>query len=679
MPIRKHQRLSSSDFRRTAINSFVVLTIAASGLSITIRSSAAQAADSFTCTGPAAFFNATTSGTLQRRQYSTPGRAGGTWTTPTTPGTGGWQNFGRILGGPDGRIYGINSNGLHRYRWTGTTWENHDGKQGPAIHTGFTQFASAVHRDKITVDELGDFYLIDGNGVLRWYRYAESTKTWPSFGRVLDTGWNKYNLLVATSPGVLYARATSDGRVYRYRFDPVSQRWLDRDRLVGGTGFANFTKGLFSAGDDTLYGIQTNGDLQQFRYREDILNWELTYNRIGTGWGFPNVFTMTNACHQGAISSPARPPTPIQPDSSITVVQAPSATTARGTLEIAFADNIGQLRHGRANPDSLGTIQWSAVPGVDAYTGKPAVVADAQDRVNLFAHEVTSDIATLRQKTVAMPDWEPWLGLGGAMRSGPAVVRLSDNTMALFAFDADGLLWQRQMATAEGFPPPWSPVAGGGLTGTTSTPVVVAGADGAATIFAVTAAGAVVTATWRAGALTSGWVNLGSTGFTGTPSATVLPGRRVMVIAGHADGSVGAQLQNTDGTWPGSWTTVGDTSITPAGPPSAALSPTTGRMYAFVRAPDGVIHASWQIVPGSATWSPWTDASSGLSYTTDPTAFTWQNGEGQQIGFATRNVNLSVRIFWVNEAAQSSAPRTNRASAGAPTFSGRDIPGPPNR
>ncbi|MER5456598.1 tachylectin-related carbohydrate-binding protein [Micromonospora sp. NPDC002389] len=662
--------------RGVKLSATIVLAIAANGLAITTASGPAQAADSFSCTGPAAFFNTTTAGKLDRRTFSTPGQSNGTWTAATSIGSGGWQNFGRVLGGPDGRVYGINSNGMHRYRWTGSTWETVNGSQSQLISSSFRSYAGTAYRDKITIDESGDFYLIDNTGALRWYRYSESSSTWTISGHVLDTGWDRYNLLVATAPGILYARAT-DGRLYRHRFDPSTQRWISRNQLVGDANWASFTKGLFSAGGDTVFGIQANGDLYQYRYREDPSGWALTFNRIGVGWNFSNVFTTTSTCRQGAISSPPRPSTPIQPDSAIAVIQAPAATTALGTLEFAYADNIGQLRHGRVEPDSLGSIRWSAAPGVEAYTGIPALIADAQNRVNLFAHSTTSDIATLRQTAVAMPDWEPWLGLGGAMKSEPALARLSDNSLVLFAFDASGVLWHRRIDSSGTFPQPWTSL--GGLTGVTGTPVVIAGQDGAATILAVTAAGAVMSTTWRAGTLTSGWVGLGEAGFTGTPTTVVLPGRRVMVAARHSNGSVRAQLQNTDGTWPGVWTTVGDSSITPVGSPSATLSPITGRLWVFVRASDGVIHGSRQTAPGSSTWEPWLDASHGTSYVTDPTAFTWQNANGQQLGFVARNANLAVRLFWVDETAQPSAARTSRTSGETPTFHGQDISGPPDR
>jgi hypothetical protein len=660
--------------RRAALCLSAALTVVAAGLTVPFAATPAQAAvDSFSCAGSAAFFNSTTTGTLVRRQYSTPGIDGGVFTTATTVGNGGWQNFGRVLGGPDGRVYGINSAGMSRYRWTGTTWETVDGKQSWLISSSFTGYAAAALRDKITVDEIGDFYLVDGVGKLRWYRFNESTRTWTINARVLATGWDKYNLIVAGAPGTLYGR-TADGKLYRHRFDAMTQRWISRDRQVGSSGWGGFTKGLFSAGGDTLFGIQADGDLLQYRFREDNQSWALVGDQIGQGWaGFPNVFTTTNTCRQGAITSPARPATPVQPNAPIAVFQAPAAGTTLGSVELAYSDNIGQLRHGRMNPDAVTSLQWSPVPGTEAYTGKPALVADVQNRVTLFAHETTSDVRSLTQKTPNMPDWNPWLALGGAMKSEPAVARLSDDTLAVFGHDADGALWHRRQDGTTGDLLPWTPLGGSGLTG---TPVVVPGTDGTAAVLALNAAGTVQIATYQSGALTSGWTGLGDAGFTGTPATVVLPGRRLMTIATNVDGVVKSQLQNSDGTWPGTWTVVGNGGVSPAGYPTAVLSPNTGRISVLTRTADGTIHHTRQTAPGSDTWGDWGLASSAQeTYPTDPTAFTYQNSGGMKLGFVSRTTNGSVRLYELDESAASSAAARTR-SAAKPTFVDRAIPQP---
>ncbi|MEV7328019.1 tachylectin-related carbohydrate-binding protein [Micromonospora sp. NPDC093244] len=649
------------------------LLIGGAGLVAPLPASPAQAAtDAFSCTGSAAFFNSTTAGTLARREYSTPGRDGGVFTAASTVGPASWQTFGRLLGGPDGRVYGINSTGLNRYRWTGSAWETVDGKQSWNISTSFTGYATAAYRNKITVDQIGDFYAVDALGKLRWYRFDESTRTWTINARVIDTGWDRYNLIVAAAPGTLYARA-ADGKLYRHRFDPASQRWISRDRQVGSSGWQAFTKGLFSAGGDTLFGIQTDGDLFQYRYREDNMSWALTADQIGNGWaGFPNVFTTTNTCRQGAITGPALPATPVQQNAPLAITQAPAAGTALGTLEIAYSDNIGQLRHGRANPDAMASIQWSAVPGTDAYTGKPSLVSDAQNRVTIVAHETTSNVGSLTQKTPAMPDWNPWLALGGAMRSEPTAVRLSDDTRAVFALDAGGGLWHRRQDGTAGDLLPWTPLGGTGLTG---APVVVPGVEGTATVLLADAAGTLQAATYKAGALTSAWTGLGDAGFVDTPSVITLPGRRLMVVARHTDGTIRSQLQNTDGTWPGTWSAIGDAGITPVGSPTAVLSPNTGRVSVFTRTTGDTIHHSRQTAAGSATWGNWASATvPDETYPTDPTAFVYQNSGGTRLGFVSRTANGSVRLYDMDESAASSTTRS--ATAGDVSFTEREIPQP---
>ena len=659
--------------RRRSLALTAAALIGAAGLVAPLPASPAQAAtDAFSCTGAAAFFNSTTTGTLVRRQYSTPGRDGGVFTAATTVGPAGWQTFGRLLGGPDRRVYGINSTGLNRYRWTGSVWETVDGKQSWNISTSFTNYATAAFRNKITVDQIGDFYAVDAQGKLRWYRFDESTRKWTIDARVIDTGWDRYNLIVAGAPGTLYAR-TADGKLYRHRFDPASQRWLLRDRQVGSSGWGAFTRGLFSAGGDTLFGIQADGDLFQYRFREDNLSWALTADQIGNGWeGFPNVFTTTNTCGQGAITSPALPATPAQQNAPLAVVQAPPAGSALGSLEIAYTDNIGQLRHGRANPDSLFSVQWSPVPGTEAYTGKPSLVSDAQSRVTIVAHETTSNVGSLTQKTPAMPDWNPWLALGGAMRSEPTAVRLSDDTRAVFALDAEGALWHRRQDGTAGDLLPWTPLGGTSLTG---TPVAVPGADGTAALLVANAAGTLQTATYKGGALTSAWTGLGGAGFVDTPSVVTLPGRRLMVFARHTDGVVKSQLQNLDGTWPGTWNAVGDSGVTPVGSPTAVLSPNTGRISVFTRTTDDTIQHSRQTAAGSTAWGNWATATvPDETYPTDPTAFVFQNSSGIRLGFVSRTANGSVRLYDTDESAASLATRA--APAAGISFTRQEIPQP---
>ncbi|SCF34441.1 Tachylectin [Micromonospora echinospora] len=641
-----------------------------------IQPTPAQAADTFTCTGAASVFNSQSTGILQRRSLNNPGTTSYSWGSATTIGSSGWNGYGRFLGGPDGRVYGINANGLTRFRWTGSAWETVDGKINWLISPSFTEHATSSMRNKITVDEIGDFYLIDASGKLRWYRYDETAKNWVISGRVLDTGWDKYDLVVAGTTGVLYAR-TPEGKLHRYRFDPVSQRWLSRDKLVG-TGWNGFTKGLFSVGGDTLYGIQADGDLFQYRYREDTNTWLVMAHHIGSGWGgYPNVFATTNTCKLTETFSPPRPATPIQSHAPIAVMQAPAAAgAAMGTLEFVYSDNIGQLRHGRMDPDNFLSLQWTSVSEFEAYTGKPALTVDNQ-RVSIFAHQSTSNVRSRTQAATGSPAWNSWLGLGGAMKSEPAAVRLSDNTVAVFALDADGALWFRHQDGVGGDLLPWRNLGGSGLTG---TPVVTPVADRAAIIVVADSAGNVRTTTYQDGALTAGWTDLGGGGVTGTPSVVLLPGTRLMVFGRHSGGTIQTKTQNIDGTWPGTWTPIGAGAITPEGSPSAVLSPNSGLVSVFTRAADGLIHHSRETAQGSGEWANWIVARPAEeppteTYPVDPTAFTHQSSNGTVVAYVTRNVNGATRYYRLqNELGGLSAARST--SGANPTFEERTLPQP---
>ncbi|MFU8851228.1 tachylectin-related carbohydrate-binding protein [Micromonospora sp. SL1-18] len=629
--------------RRAVLGVGAVLTIVASGLALPFSETPAQAADSFSCTGPASFFNNTTTGQLARRNLNNPLTTSYSWGSATDIGKSGWT-FGRLLGGPDGRVYGINSTGMNRYRWTGTAWELVDGKSNWLISSSFTTYATSAYRDKITVDEDGDFYLIDGKGVLRWYRFDEATRKWVIYAKTLDTGWDKYNLVVATSPGVLYARLAADGTLHRYRFDKATERWLIRDKLVGGSSWAGFTKGLFSAGGDSLFGIQTNGDLYQYRYREDNNTWPVATQKIGTGWTFPNAFATTNTCHQGGLTSPVKPSTPTQQNSPLSVMQAPPAPGATlGTVEYSYVDNIGRVVHGRqTDPDNFSSVQWNPVENIEAYTGKPALVADSQQRVNLFAHQISSDVRSLTQSAPGSTTWNAWTGLAGGMQSEPAAAQLSDGRLAVFALDSDGALWVRPQDGNAGDLLPWTKLGGSGLTG---NPVVQAGTNGSATIFAIDSSGAVLTATYQNRALTTGFTALNGTGFTGTPAVVVMPGHRAMVFARHTDGTIKKLYQNSDGTWPGTWSTVGTGAITPAGTPSVILDPNLGRILVVTRTADNAIYHSWETGQGTGVWGDWNIVGAAGTFPVDPTAFTFQNSNGTQVAFVSRTINGTVTPF----------------------------------
>ncbi|MBE1492567.1 tachylectin-related carbohydrate-binding protein [Plantactinospora soyae] len=636
----------------------------------------AQAADTNVCAPTASVFAVLSSGPLRRYTLSNPGSTNTGWTNEQV-GHAGWQNFGRVLAGPDNRVYGIGSTGLLRYRWLGpgAIWEQKEGLTAWPISSNFTEYATAALRNKITVDERGDFYSVDATGRLRWSRFDEPTKTWLVDRRVIDTGWDRYNLIVAAGDGVVYGRA-ANGQLHRSRFDPHSQRWLVQHQLVHTGNWGTFPKGIFSAGGDTLYGIQAGGNLLQYRYREDNNSWVINGRQIGAGWQvFPDVGASTNVCKLTASHTPERPTVQAENYAPTAAMQAKPNGTALGTLEFAHTDNIGGVWHGTMDPSNVNTLRWEPIEVSDAYVGKPALVDYTDGRVNIIAQGLSSDAYQLGQATANVAGWKPWLNLGGRMSSQPSAVRLSDNTLAVFALDAAGAPWFRQQDGTTGDLMGWRKLAGTGFTG---APVVTVGAERAAFLTVRDSAGTLHTATYKDGAL-SAWVSLGGSGFTGNASVVVLPGQRRMVFARHGDGTVQTQFQNADGTFPGTWGQVGDASITAAGSPSAALSPNSGRVSVVVRGPDGIIYYSAQTAQGSQTWRDWIIArpdSVSESYPTDPTMLTYRANNGMNLGFVVRTAANGGRLY---EIVEPPAREGARASTAEPSFVRQVMPALPTR
>jgi hypothetical protein len=603
----------------------------------------AQAADTIQCDPTASIFATQTGGALVRYPRNAPGTDTGWWSKESTVGSG-WNIFSRVLGGPDGRVYGINGEGLSRYRWTGSGWEIVAGTTNARwqISTDFKEYGNTTQRDKITVDEIGDIYTIDSVGRLRWHRFDEATKTWTVSGRAIASNWGQYNLIVAGSAGVIYAR-TADGKLYRNRFDAASQRWIVQDLQVGN-GWGIFTKGIFSVGGDTLFGIKANGDLLQYRYREDNNTWPIGGKVIGVQWAaFTNVLGTTNACRLNVSYTPPLQTIPKQAYSAVSVMQAPAVGgQALGTLEYAYTSGLGLLVHARqTNPDDFNSAQWETVPAPDTFSGTPALVADAQGLVNITAHSTTSNISSLTQSAPNMPGWKPWLQLGGAMKSKPAVVRLSDNTLAVFAVDADGALWFRSQDGTDSDLLGWRKLGGTGLTG---DPVVVAKAGvPSAFVLALDGNGTPQAATYTAGTL-SPWASLGGSGFTHF-STLLLPGNQVQVFARAADGTIMTQLQNVDGTFPGTWATVG--TFTATGAPTAILDPALRRIAVVARGDQDEVYRVFETAEASQVWGDWARINPDVSdpAASDPTLAAYRGTNGDSWLIAYRNSNNAVRIY----------------------------------
>ncbi|MEV6304304.1 tachylectin-related carbohydrate-binding protein [Actinoplanes sp. NPDC051861] len=627
----------TTNLRRLAGSTVVVLAAAPLAL---VGGSPAVAADTFTCSGGATLFGAETNGNLRRYSYASPGTTNATGGTHGVVGTG-WNGFGRILGGPDGKVYGINSTGMYRYRWNGTNWDSINGAQSEKLSDAFNEYASAAGRNKITVDSLGDFYTVDSGGKLRWSRYNEQSKTWTVLNRVLDTGWDRYDLIVAAGPGVLYGRALN-GHLYRHRFEATSQRWVNQNQLVGD-GWQMFTKGMFSVGGETLFGIQGNGDLNHYRWQLDTQTWPVGGTRFGVGWqSFANVFAVTDTCRVAEQQIPPRPGTTVEPFTPTAVVQAPASGTALGAIEYVYTDNLGRLRHGhQASPGNFHLVQWSTVNSDEAFTGKPTLIRNGQGSLQVLTQSIASDVWSFTRAAAPDTGWQAGLNLSGILGSRPVAARLSDNTAAVFATDDSGSLWFRSQDGPAGDLLPWRPLGGSNLRQL----VVVAGADRSATLFASDPAGLPIYATYRDATLSS-WAPLGGITPTGPLAVITLPGRILRLFARTADGQILTQIQQSaGGGFNAVWKPVG--TFAAAGPPAAVLDPELGRIAVVARGPDNAIYRVFETAQATGAWGGWERIDTqGDPAATEPTVAEFTGTDGQQSWLIVyRNQNDSTKVY----------------------------------
>ncbi|WP_430781688.1 phosphodiester glycosidase family protein [Actinoplanes sp. G11-F43] len=265
-----------------------------SGLGLT---SSARSTD---CSASANIFAVNPDGTMLIYGLKQPSILTPTWeyVNGKNPVGFGWNQFGKILAGPRNQVFGINAGGLFHYVWNGegVAWT----KTKDTIGAQFAPYALPEWKDKITVDRAGDFYRVDGSGNLIRSRLDATTLTW-TLEESIDTGWDQYDKVIAADAGVLYARAKSDGKLYRYHYDTTTRSWVTKG-FQAGAGWQQFQSGVFSAGGNTLFGIvpdgATNeGHLLQYRHREWNNAWAITANKIGNGWqDFADVAAAPDAC-----------------------------------------------------------------------------------------------------------------------------------------------------------------------------------------------------------------------------------------------------------------------------------------------------------------------------------------------------------------------------------------------
>jgi hypothetical protein len=363
------------------------------------------------------------------------------------------------------------------------------------------------------------------------------------------------------------------------------------------------------------------------------------------------------------------PGVPIAQNTRVSVLQlTPSGPATLGSVEYAYVDNLGIVRHGRqSDPNSLGSVVWTPLSGLEAFTGPPAVSQLPDGRVQVTAQHMDSNVRSVTQTAVDSPSWNQWALLGGSTASPPVAGKLPDGTTVLFAVDADGRLWAYPQTGAI---PSWRSLGSASL----GFPVSLATVSEGIRVVGVDNAGAAKAAVYRNDGTFSAWTGLGGTGLRATPAVVVYPGSRARVFVRQADGTIVTKVQDGSGAFPATWQPVG--TLNAAGSPAAILDPVRGLTVVVARGSDNATYGIWETAPNTGVWGDWTVVN-GESVVTDPTVTTYTNSNGTFLLVVARNLNGQVHYTLLAGPPSAAALAQRRAGGPAPFVTGT-LPKPPD-
>ncbi|WP_367129348.1 tachylectin-related carbohydrate-binding protein [Saccharothrix sp. HUAS TT1] len=614
------QEVGPSTRRKRFPATIVALTVALTGMTVPV----AQAAATLVCNSAANIFGVTQAGSMFVYPHNEPETGVANWGLKRTIGTGGW-NGDRTLAGPNGVIYRLDgtTGDILRYHWNGTGWDTWNGEQFRDVGGGWRRYVQAAYRNHVTVDGRDRLYSVTAEGHLQFFAWTgdHATGSWAP-ARVLDTGWNQYDLIVASDDGVLYAR-NPGGDLFRFRWNAASERFTQyRERV--GSNWNTFTH-VFSAGGDILYGTRTGTQaLVWYRYHEDTATWS-GGKIIGSGWADElDVVADTNDCRLTGYPVPTRPSVPQRLDAASTPVQGTD-----GLVTFFYVNSAGGLTAGKQRyAGDYEIIEYQVIADYHQFTGTPGVGVREDGRLEALANSHDDAAYRGRVQSTANGAWGAITGVTahqGWMLSDPVVVSEANKTLTVYAVDDAGALWRRTQIALNGAYLPWRKIGGTGLT----TDFALVRNGTALDVVARTGDGALRTARHSGGTL-GAWRTIG-TDVTGKPAAVVHANGDLQVFARATDGTVRTQRES-GGVFPGTWQTIGN--VTTAGSPAAVLR-AGGLMELAVRGTDGLIHQSSQVAPAGG-FGPWTvhyfeDAATdptGLLLTSGSPIFTWRSTDG---------------------------------------------------
>lgn len=593
-------------FGRPILTNTAVLTVTTTVAALVLPAQPAVAAEQISCRESASIYTAVTGGDLREYFHNTPESGTKEWSPERVIGRD-WSQL-TAFTGPGGRLYQIPNNGeLRRFRHTGTEWERPGGNWYTTIGTGWEKWLDPAYRNRITVDSKGDFYTIDGSGNLTWSRYDEQAATWTK--RVLATGWDKFDMLVAAGDGVIYARENgrANGTLYRTQYHADSQRWVHYLTLVND-GW-NMHRRVFSPGADVLYAVQNNteGTLWWYRWSDTTSTWSEARN-LGWGWGEDwQIGAMTNACTLTGLPQPERPaPRPVQNLSRSELIE-----SKNGLIQGFYVDAYGTLKAVTQRDNSpIDFLVTEAIESPTQISTTPSAVMTADGQPTVFALGTTTDTLEATRSTNNI-SW-PKLSSYGGWTTGPAkAVTYTDGRKRLFAIDGQGKLVTRGQHAVDGPVSPWTQVGFDGFSGE-----VVALATGNDTELLMSdAAGNIVSTLYTNDTVTRIRSVTNSAGqIVGKPAAVLNADGKVQVFARRADGKIHT-LRDTASGLETAWTPLDG--VTADGAPAAVVS--AGRIRVAVRSTDGFIYINSQANTGGpfTGWTKLVDSRSGNAWPSD--------------------------------------------------------------
>jgi hypothetical protein len=337
-----------------------------------------------------------------------------------------------------------------------------------------------------------------------------------------------------------------------------------------------------------------------------------------------------------------------------------AAINSNGSAEW-FAKAVNHtLRHNYQHP--VGSADWSATRAVGnspaGLVSNPAVTADADGSLTLFARTSAGQVVNAWQQAGAPNDWL-WNGaVGGGKPPGtatasPGAIQAPGGDVAVFTATASGTVVTTQQDSPSdntGWSA-WTSIGGD----CASSPVPFVDAAKTLEVFCRTGSGALAVdvfgpSAWR------GWhpVDGGPSGLTGTPAAVSGSGGQTEVFTAASGGLAYAGQSSVTGSWTWGGSPAGDVQIKnsptavawPGGGVGVLAQQANGELgYAVQQggaAADGGAADSGAADGGAAGWGDWTPL--GAHMFGSPTA--WANAGGDpEVAILNKRLKIAVSTF----------------------------------